>query len=97
MNELFFTSTPVVGREYRVEEWKVDGRNGVEKTPLLAIVVTSVEYREESEWNPVHKRRVPQTNCYVSFTADGNPYTRRAIVNTYLNESAPSQVPEPRP
>lgn len=97
MNELFFTATPVVGREYIVEEWNVDGRNEVEKTPLLTIAVTQVEYREESEWNPVHKLRVPQTNCYVSFTADGGLYTRRVIVNTYLSESAPSQVPEQQP
>ncbi len=80
MKEIFFVTDPVVGQEIMVRNLDLNAAEGKEWELLTTATITAVEEREESEWNPVSRKRVPSTATYVTFQTPTGSYTRRAIL-----------------
>jgi hypothetical protein len=102
MKEVFFPRIPQVGQVYALKELNLNG----DDEPLGDAVISKVEDKIESEWNPVFKKREAVPVVYVTFNWNGGLYQRKALIGgdvvfntpqTWLRGRASSPTPDDPP
>ncbi len=102
MKEVFFPRIPQVGQVYALKELNLNG----DDEPLGDAVISKVEDKIESEWNPVFRKSEAVPVVYVTFNWNGGLYQRKALIGgdvvfstpqTWLRGRAASPTPDDPP